>query len=104
MPMETFIKESGKMAKLKDLESSMTRRVACIMENGFKINTMALEKNNGTMERSSTMVTSKMVKRPAKVNSNLMAMSMKVTSSTANSMVKESTSSQTQTRLTLVHS
>jgi len=104
MPMETFIKESGKMAKLKDLEFSMTRRVACITENGFKINTMALEKNNGTMVRLNTMETSKMVKRPGKVNSNLMAMSMKVTSLTVNSMVKESTSLQIQTRLTLVNS
>lgn len=104
MPMETFIKESGKMAKLKDLESSMTRRVACITENGFKINTMALEKNNGTMERLNTLGTSKMVKRPAKVNSNSMAMSIQVTSLTVNSMVKESTFSQIQTRLTLVNS
>ena len=92
------------MAKLTVKASSVIPRAVFMKVSGSKIHNTVLERKYGTTTPSNTLDSLKMVKKQAKVNSNLMEALTKVTFSRANFTAMESTTSLTPERYTQANS
>ncbi len=98
MLMEMCMRESGKMIRLMDKESSLTLIMQGMRENGQKTCSMVTVQRLGTTVQLATLVNSTKERRTGKVVlSGKMALFMMGTSLMANFKVMASTSSQTST-------
>lgn len=72
MPMETFIRENGKMERLMVMEFLLIQKAQCILDNGKMTSSMVRELNHGAIIKSSFLVNFLKEKRQEKVVLNLL--------------------------------
>jgi hypothetical protein len=89
--METSTKVNGMTAKLTDMGSTLIKMVQCIKVNGLMINITEKVSKPGTMGLSNMRVIFLKQRNQEKVDSNLMVISMRVTSKTDSLKDKENT-------------
>lgn len=90
MPMETYIKENGKMEKQMELEFLLIQMDPCMRVNGKMINNMDTAQNPGTITKSNSLENSQKAKKQEKVDLSSKAVIMKEISQMANFMEPES--------------
>lgn len=66
MPMETYIKENGKMEKQMELEFLLILMDPCMRVNGKMINNMDTAQNPGTITKSNSLENSQKAKKTGK--------------------------------------